>query len=230
MISRTRIIVAAILCSLAIPMVASAEETQIFTRRGLGDTYSGVEAWMSAQDPYLTCCNQFDSAGPVALVMVYVSGQPFIEGGNGKVWRPSTSSYELHPYWSYSANGSTVGGGWFYSIYLTPTQYYKYSVYPTGSYQQFKVRFCDAGCYELGRANMSRNYFSHTTVGGEGHCSGSNNDCPIGYIAAQENYFLQWSSNQWFAYCYTETYKDINTSYSWSLSPCSNARFTLHYR
>lgn len=145
MTGRMRIVGAIILCSPILPLGAGAEETQIFTRRGLGDTYSGVEAWMSAQDPYLTCCNQFDSTGPVALMMVYVSRQPFIEGGNGKVWRSATSSYELHPYWSYSATGSTVGGGWFYSIYLTPAQYYEYSVYPTGSCQQFKVRFCDAG-------------------------------------------------------------------------------------
>ena len=77
---------------------ALAERTQLFGRRGLGDTYSGVEAEMSAQDPAMTCCNQFDSVGPVALVMKDVSGQPFIEGGNGKVWRPENNRFELHPY------------------------------------------------------------------------------------------------------------------------------------
>lgn len=211
---------------------AFAETTQLFGRRGLGDTYSGVEAEMSAQDPAMTCCAQFDSAGPVALVMKDLAGQPFIEGGNSKVWRATNNRFELHPYWSYNTGGTT-GGGWRYSITLTAATYYKYSVWNIGS-QQFKVRFCRGStffdCYELGTQGMNRDYFSHTTVGGEGNCAGSNNDCPIGYIAASNNRFLQWSNNQWYSYCYTETYFDRNTAYSWSFSSCNGAAWTLHYR
>ena len=77
---------------------------------------------------------------------------------------------------------------------------------------------------------MNRDYFSQTTVGGEGNCSGSNNDCPIGYIAASNNRFLQWKDNRWYSYCYTETYFDINRNYPWSFSGCDGARWTLNYR
>jgi hypothetical protein len=120
-------------------------------------------------------------------------------------------------------------------VYLTAATYYKYTVYPTGVPQEFKVRFCrGAGfpdCWQLGKANMNRSYFSHTTVGGEGNCSGTADNCPIGYIAARQNFFLQWKDNKWYSYCYTETHFDIDTSYSWHFSACGpGPEWTLHYR
>lgn len=164
-----------------------------------------------------------------------VAGQPFIEAGNGKILLSGQSQYRLHPFWSYNVTGgsNTTVGGWVTSIWLSPATYYKYTVWNVGS-QTFRARQCRGFnwtlCTTLVTAPFNRNYFSHTTVGGEGNCANDGeNRCPVGYIAADKNKFL-WTDNQWKDYCYTETHFDFNDDYSWSFSGCSNARWTLHYR
>jgi hypothetical protein len=176
--------------------------SQLLGHRGLGDTYSGVEALMSAQNPAMSCCAQWNAAGPVGLIMKDLPDQPFIEGGNIKDWNPSASQFQLHPYWSANPGGgaTTVGVTWL-GITLTPATYYKYTVYPTGTFGRFYIRVCYgtgySSCTSMADISMGRSYFSHTAVGGEGNgASSQGNSLPIGYIAARSNRFLEWTNNQ----------------------------------
>lgn len=185
--------------------------SQMFAFREWADHYTGVESLMSAQDPIMPADGSW-SAGPVALTMWDQPGG-FIEGGNQKL-KDSSGNWTRRPYWSYSTNNGTRGGGSWPYINLTPATYYKYTVYPTGSLNRFNIRFCRGSsfqtCVMLAQdVNMGRDEYVKVGTGAEGACQDQNKSvgCPIGYIASRQNRFLwkQDNSSTWNTYCFTHT-------------------------
>lgn len=196
------------------------DRSQIFGIRGLGDTYSGVEARMSAQDPYFphpdVDSRYFWAAGPVGLSM-WPSGA-FIEGGNLKDFDSTDNRWELHPYRS-ANNGTNSHFSWYPSMTLQPATYYRYQVFLKTTPKQYRVQvFTTASAPILLDFDMKRDYFSHVVVGGEGLCalpipggapSNAGRPCPTGYTAARDNRFQQWKDRLWYSYCYTESKNNV---------------------
>ena len=209
----TRAVALALALALSTALPAGAI-SQIFGFRGIGDAYVGVESLMSAQDPFTPNGTNW-AAGPVAITQWDQPGG-FVEGGNIK-HRDYQGAWQRWPYYSYLTNDGVYNFTPYRYISLTPGTYYKYTVYPAGTANQFYVRFCGGAtltqCTTLLNTNMGRGVYNRAGTGGEGSCSApmqDPQDCPIGFTGSRDNRFLpQWNQANWYTYCYTETHNNV---------------------
>lgn len=214
---------------LVLPVLAYSE---IAGYRHWDDDYNGVDALLSAQDPFLvndgSCCTQ-----PIADAMVILKQgacNGYIAAGNRK-HQTSPGVWKIRPFHQYQKSNCGVGGSIYQFQNLLPANYYQYAIYPSGATATYVVRLkwglntriLNSGLY------TGQVYYQEVGSGGQGLCA-AGITCPIGYIASRQNKLL-WaqSGGTWQSYCYTHVVNNVAFD-GGTITNCSATDWTISYR
>lgn len=186
---------------IAFPSSALAFDNSLAVgERELGDTYLGVQGYISINQPAFNQPQERWAADHVAMLQ----GNAMVEIGH------QYQNGQHFPYWTWKDynTGALSGTNDIYYT-LVPANYYWFAVYPDG-YGNWTGRVCytdGTNChFETEFPNYSGS-FSHVDMGGEaGADSGVLcSNCAIGYwsilAGANSPQFLEASNRVWYTYC-----------------------------